>query len=108
MSFIAWSVELQLVPCSLPTSGWTAGRGGGRLRCSVDTRVSEAKQKMLASVTVVLKQILTTRRSLLHKSKFSLTSFICLHVRQNVACFSLTSLLVRKLACQFLNKDKFV
>ena len=59
MSFIAWSVVLQLVPCSLLASGRTAGRGGGRLRCSVHTGVSEGKQKMLASVTVFFKQILT-------------------------------------------------
>ena len=59
MSFNAWSVVLQLVPCSLLASGRTAGRGGGRLRCSAHTGESEAKQKMLASVTVFLKQILT-------------------------------------------------
>lgn len=40
----AWSVALQLVPCSIEASGWTAGRGGGRLRGSAHTGVSEAKQ----------------------------------------------------------------
>jgi len=54
VSFIAWSVVLQLVPCSLLASGRTAGRGGGRLRCSAHTGVSEAKQKCLLQLQCFL------------------------------------------------------